>query len=365
MITVNRESLAEALSLVSLVARKSWRSANAGLAASGGKLTAWCCGDAMSAWCEVECDGDILGPFLLDVSRLGRIASASSSEFVTLSELDGRVQIADQSGKSTLMCGASDPPSPPEIGDDTFTIDGDSFRSAINATKSFADPNSTRFALGGLQIEIANKASECRSTNARVAAWASLKAEGSPRQMLIPPEPAAIIAQRSKGTQIAGSSDSNAVVLQCSGARIKASQLDGRFPNLRLLDKFERGLSFSIHAGTLLAAIDRLLVTTDDPESHEAGGRCVDFCVADGELRLTSSAAEIGEGEQRIPIAVESGDQFDQSVSGRFLRQVVSTHPAAETLTFEAVDGGKLLFSSERQRHMLQPFIKPEGIGTK
>jgi DNA polymerase-3 subunit beta len=202
------------------------------------------------------------------------------------------------------------------------------------------DVESTRYALGGVLVELSDDAITMVGTDGRRLARmvASAEAEngaaaptGSP---VIPVKALKLIERNLQDedppVHLAIQSGA-AVLVRTEGAVIYSRLVEGRFP--RYQDVFPSNVEVKIplEAGTLRLAVEQASIVTNEES------RGVDFNFAPEALTLASQAADVGSSHVDLPIAYE-GKTVEITFDPRYLTDALKTLDDSSFLTAELID---------------------------
>ena len=210
----------------------------------------------------------------------------------------------------------------------------------IRRTMFATDVESTRYALGGVLVELTAESITMVGTDGRRLARMSAPAEAEggaapPTGQPVIPVKALKLIERNLNdddppVHIAIQSNT-AVLIRTERAVIYSRLVEGRFP--RYQDVFPTTVEVKIvmEVGPLLSAVEQASIVT----SEESRG--VDFQFGDGILKLTSQTADVGSSDVDLPIAYDGkvvGITFDP----RYLTDALKTLDPSSSITAELID---------------------------
>jgi DNA polymerase-3 subunit beta len=202
------------------------------------------------------------------------------------------------------------------------------------------DVESTRYALGGVLVELSDDAITMVGTDGRRLARMSAQAEAengavAPTGSPVVPVKALKLIERNLDdddppVHIAIQSGT-AVLVRTERAIIYSRLVEGRFP--RYQDVFPSSVEVRIpmEVGPLRLVVEQASIVT----SEESRG--VDFRFSDGLLRLSSQAADVGRSHVELPIAYE-GKDIEITFDPRYLTDALRTLEEHATITAELID---------------------------
>jgi DNA polymerase III subunit beta len=234
-----------------------------------------------------------------------------------------------RSGFSEFRLSAEDPADYPPVVDfqdeDYYILPKNEFRQAIRRTLFATDPESTRYALGGVLVELTPERATLAATDSRRLAVMHIpaKVQGSApdggMQPIIPAKGMQLI-EKSLGESdedIHLAVHANDAVLRCGKTVISTQLVQGRFPDYRKVTPASFQTTIDLPVGPFYSAVRQAQIVTNEES------RGVDFTFASGTLRLSSKATDIGQSKIELPIAYDGADltiTFDPRYVADFLR---------------------------------------------
>ncbi|MEZ6123177.1 MAG: DNA polymerase III subunit beta [Planctomycetaceae bacterium] len=196
------------------------------------------------------------------------------------------------------------PPVPEFSESDYFRIPAAVFRQIIRRTTFATDPESTRYALGGLLLEFDEGRVTVAATDSRrlAVATALCEKEGNPKA----PEKTTVIPTRAMSLlerSIDPSSEfvdiavrENEVLMRSGRSVIYSRLVEGRFPKYRDVIPTSGEVNIPLAAAPFHAAVRQAQIVTDEES------RGVDFRFHDSTLTLSSRAQDVGDSCIELPI---------------------------------------------------------------
>ena len=272
---------------------------------------------------ESESDGEVLLP----AAHLLSILRELSDEHVDLELVDGGFWV--RAGHSEFRLPTPDaeefPPVPSFTDENYLLISGRSLREAVRRTVFATDVESTRYALGGVLLELESEALTMVATDSRRLAVVrnSCRTEGTAElanDRPVVPSKALSLAERSISddeAEVFVAVHANDVVIKTGNSTISSRLVDGRFPNYRQVIPAESRLTIALVVEPFYSAVRKAQLVTDNDS------RGVDFCFTSGLLTLNSQSADIGQSKVELPIGYDGDDliiTFDPRFVAEFLR---------------------------------------------
>ncbi|MCH8828732.1 MAG: DNA polymerase III subunit beta [Planctomycetes bacterium] len=273
---------------------------------------------------EIESPGETLLPTNRVISILRELQENS----VLLEVTEKGVRI--RSGQSDFILAVEEAvefPSVAAFEDQAYyVVSGPSLREAIRRTVFAADEESTRYALGGVQLELSNEGMVLAATDSRRLALvkSTCRVEGEIETAAGPlpvvPKKAMVLLERSiddEESDVFLAVHENGVVVKSGRSTISSQLVQGRFPKYQDVIPKDPTTSVNLVVGMFLSAVRQAQIVTNDES------RGVDFTFADGLLKLESQAADIGNSTIELPIDYNDKElkiTFDPRYIAEFLR---------------------------------------------
>ncbi len=265
---------------------------------------------------------DSPGVVLLPVDRFASILRETVDEKLTL-ESDGvRTRVAG--ARSEFFLPTENPDEYPEVvafeESRYHKLAGRFFRELIRRTVFATDVESTRYALGGVLLEMTgNQVIGVGTDGRRLARQVGLgEAVGGheTRDSTIVPTRSMQLVERALADvegEIQISARENDLLIKADRVMIYTRLLEGRFPKWRdVIPKVDPENRIEITVGPFHSAVRQAAIVTD--QNH----RGVDFRFGDGKVVLLSRNAETGESHIELPLAYD-GPEIAVMLDPRFV----------------------------------------------
>jgi DNA polymerase III subunit beta len=304
------------------------------------------------------------GSVILPTARMGSILRTSTDEELAV-EADGdRLVVRGLRAEFTLP--GEDPSLFPEVPDFAATsyhvISAADLRKLIRRTMFATDVESTRYALGGVLVELTDESITMVGTDgrrlARMVAGAEAENGAAPPagNPVIPVKALKLIERNldddDPPVHMAIQAGA-AVLLRTERAVIYSRLVEGRFP--RYQDVFPTSVEVRIplEAGPLRLVVEQASIVT----SEESRG--VDFRFADGVLKLSSQAADVGSSHVELPIAHE-GQPVEITFDPRYLTDALKTLDDNTAITAELIDSknAAVFKTDDRYTYVVMPLTR-------
>jgi DNA polymerase-3 subunit beta len=285
---------------------------------------------------------DLPGSVILPTQRMNSILRTSTDEELAV-EVDEE-QLVVRGLHAEFALPSEDASLFPEVPDFAATayhvIAAGNLRRLIRRTIFATDVESTRYALGGVLVELTGESITMVGTDGRRLARMSAPAEteggaSTPAGSPVIPVKALKLIERNLDdhdppVHLAIQSGT-AALIRTERAVIYTRLVEGRFP--RYQDVFPANVEVRIplEAGPLLSAVEQASIVTSDES------RGVDFTFGDGFLKLSSKAADVGRSNVELPIHYD-GKPVEITFDPRYLTDALKTLDPAATVTAELID---------------------------
>jgi DNA polymerase-3 subunit beta len=285
---------------------------------------------------EIEREGETLLP----AARVTAIVRELSEDSVDLSLSEDAVWI--KTDKSEFRLSAQDPsefPPVAEFDEDRYAaIPGKSLKDAIKRTTFATDAESSRYALGGVQLELAgDKITFAATDTRRLAVFETACRNQGPRsENLAPVIPTKALSLIERSIPDAESEallavHANEALVKVGSSTIYCRLVDGRFPKYRDVIPTKAEKSIDLVVGPFYSAIRQAQIVTEEDS------RGVDFKFASGLLTLTSKSADVGQSVIQLPISFE-GNELAILFDPRFIADFLRVLEPEKTIRLELID---------------------------
>jgi DNA polymerase-3 subunit beta len=282
------------------------------------------------------------GSVILPTGKMGQILRTSSDGDLYVEVIDD--QLVVRGTYSQFKLPAEDPNLFPEVPDfaavSYHTIAAADLRRLIRRTMFATDVESTRYALGGVLVELTDESITMVGTDGRRLARMVAPAEAehgavSPAGSPVIPVKALKLIERNLDDQdppvhLAFQAGS-AVLVRTDRAVIYSRLVEGRFPRYQDVFPAQVDVRIPLEVGTLRLAVEQASIVT----SEESRG--VDFRFETGKLVLTSQAPDAGSSVVELPINYE-GKTVEITFDPRYLVDALKTLDDGAVLTAELID---------------------------
>jgi DNA polymerase-3 subunit beta len=282
------------------------------------------------------------GTVILPTARIGSILRTSTDEELHLDADEDHVLIRGLHSEFNLP--AEDPNLFPEVPDFAATsfhvVNAADLRKLIRRTMFATDVESTRYALGGVLVELTPESITMVGTDGRrlakmtAQAQAENQAESPIGSPVIPVKALKLIERNLADDDLnvyLAIQSGTAVLVRTERAVIYSRLVEGRFPRYQDVFPTNVEVRIPIEAGPLRLAVEQAAIVT----SEESRG--VDFQFARDVLKLTSQAADVGSSHVELPIAYD-GKTIEILFDPRYLADALKTLDDTMIVTAELID---------------------------
>jgi DNA polymerase-3 subunit beta len=277
------------------------------------------------------------GEALIPVARFAAILRESKDETLLISTDARGCTVKGDRSKFTLSTANPDefPTVARFVRGNHSTIKPAILRDAIRKVLFAADSESTRYALAGVKIELAEGEASFIATDGRrlavIECESTLEGNAPTANAIVPSQAMSVIDKALNGRSADAliHTDGNAIHVECDGVTIIARLVEGRFPKWRdVLPQYHSSIKLSVTVGDLHAAMRQGSIAT----SEESRGVSLEF--AANNLSIAASAAEIGESEIQMPINY-SGEPVTVALDFRYVIDFLKVLDQASTCEVE------------------------------
>jgi len=310
---------------------------------------------------DIEAEGSVLMP----VQRTMAILRETTDDTIQVSAVDTMIHI--KTSRSKFKLPAANPDEFPQVA----TFDADEsyheiptrlFREMVRRTVFATDADSSRYALGGVLLELEGTNVIAVGTDGRRLArmegqGVSMGDHKTNGMSTIVPTRAISLMERAvvDGDEAVHlTARSNDLLLRTSRCVIYSRLVEGRYPNWRqVFPKRENASQIDMTVGPLFAALRQAAIVTD----HDTRG--IEFTFGNGTLKLEANTAQIGESSVEMPIAYD-GETVVLKLDHRFVADFCKVLDADSTFIFEieSSTAPALLSTSDGFGYVIMPMAR-------
>ncbi|MCA9191134.1 MAG: DNA polymerase III subunit beta [Planctomycetales bacterium] len=309
----------------------------------------------METGIRIEVDGvDVQSPgkALLHVGRVGQILRESNDDQLIFDFDGSRIQIKGLHSEFNLPSANPDE-FPTVIGfeeENYHEIPARLFRELVRRSSFATDPDSSRFALGGVLFELSDEEIVAVGTDGRRLA----RMQGAAKRIgenqtggntTIVPTRSLTLMERSIGDKeevVHMATRSNDVLLRTSRCTIFSRLVEGRFPNWRqVIPVREDSAVINLAVGPFFNNLRQAAIVAD------LETRGIDFKFADGVLELSAKTAELGQSRVEMPIDYQ-GEPIRLKLDFRYVSDFLKVLDADANFKLDVISSKQAaLFTTE------------------
>jgi len=288
---------------------------------------------------EVQAPGNFLAP----VSLFGSILRENSDERLTIEASSGGTIVSgDRSEFKMPHQNPDEFPLVAAFGEASYhEVPARLFRELIRRTVFATDQENSRYALGGVLLEmddqrITGVATDGRRLAKMEGAAHSVGGHSTANAMTIVPTRAMTLMERAltdSDAEIQIAARGNDVLVKSPRATIFSRLVEGRFPRWRdVLPVRTESVKIDLSVGPLYSALRQAAIFTDSES------RGIDFTFGEGNLLLRASVAEAGTSRVEIPISY-AGAPVVLALDNRYVADFLRVLDPEKSITVDFVDG--------------------------
>lgn len=282
------------------------------------------------------------GEILLPAARMISILRELTDESVDL-ELDENA-LWIRSGQSEFRLSAEEPDEFPPVSsfldDNFYAVPASAMREIIRRTIFATDVESTRYALGGILVDLSGDHITLAATDSRRLAVAKTACRGEgehkagDKRPVVPAKAMSLIDKSiiDEEDEVYISLQDNDILVKSGPATIYSRLVEGRFPNYQDVVPKSSEKTIDMVVGPFYSAVRQAQIVTNEES------RGVDFQFSEGNLCLTSEAADVGRSRIELPISYE-GDELTITFDPRFVGDFLRILDPEDSIQLELNDG--------------------------
>jgi DNA polymerase-3 subunit beta len=326
-------------------------------------------GNDLEVGIRVEAAGfavDKPGTAVLPRDRFGKILSESSDEKLSLESDGKKVTVRGQWSEFHLPC--ENPKEFPDVAafeaKKYHELPARAFREAVRRTVFATDNESSRYALGGVLLELTDEGMTAVATDGR-----RLTRQESPatavgghatgdNATIVPARAMQLIervlADCDDNVRIAARQ--NDFMVHGGRAMIYTRLTEGRFPKWRdVFPRYDGKVRIELTVGPFYAAVRQAAIVTSEER------RGVDFAFGGGKVILSGHGAELGESHVELPVAYD-GPEVIIALDPRYVSDFLKVLDPEQTFTIELRDGDSaaLCTTSDGYAYVLMPLSREQ-----
>lgn len=308
---------------------------------------------------EVESAGSAVVP----VSRLSMILRESNDDVLVIDADADRTLITGANSRFELQ--AQNPDEFPQVASfddqDYYEINAGVLKELIKRTLFATDSESSRYALGGVLLEMDDKTITAVGTDGRRLAKMQgvLKKVGNPQaaSTTIVPSRSMQLMERilpDGDVPVQLSARPNDLLMKEPHGIFYTRLVEGRFPKWRdVLPKREQTNRIDIPVGPMYSALRQAAIVS----SEESRG--IDFTFKDGSLVLSNSTAEVGQSRIEMPVPFDK-DEMTITLDHRYVADFLKVLQPDKVFTLDVENGEAAAYceTDDNYGYVIMPLAK-------
>ena len=306
---------------------------------------------------------DTTGTAVIPVQRLNMILRESSDEFLFIESDPDKTLVTGQSSRFELQ--SQNPDEFPEVADfedsDYFEVTAGVMRELIKRTLFATDSESSRYALGGVLLEMEGDSIVAVGTDGRRLAkmQGALSKTGNPKagSATIVPARAMQLIERilpEDTVKIQLAARANDLLIREPGCVFYTRLVEGRFPKWRdvLPDRTDSN-RIDIPVGPMYSALRQAAIVSSDES------RGVDFTFNQGSLVLSNSTAEVGQSRIEMPVPFDN-EELTITLDHRYVADFLKVLQPDKTFTLDIENGEQAAYcvTDDNYGYVIMPLAK-------
>ena len=284
---------------------------------------------------EVTTNGSAVVP----VTRLSMILRESNDEVLELEADSDKTLVIGKNSRFELQ--GQNPDEFPEVvgfaEKDYFELESSVLQELIKRTLFATDAESSRYALGGVLLEMDDEQVVAVGTDGRRLAkmQGPLNKVGNPETggstTIVPSRAMQLMARMlpEGDAKVQLAARANDLLVKLEMGVFYSRLVEGRFPKWReVLPKRTDSIKVDIPVGPMYSALRQAAIVASDES------RGIDFTFNDGSLVLSNSTAEVGQSRVEMPVTFDA-DELTITLDHRYLSDFLKVLQPDKTFTFD------------------------------
>jgi DNA polymerase-3 subunit beta len=311
---------------------------------------------------DVEAPGSVVLP----IARFGSILRESADEKLNLESDGRRTVVRGQWSEFQLPCENPDEfPAVVAFQEESYhELPARFFRELVRRTVFATDNESSRYALGGVLLELSGDkiigvATDGRRLAKQEGPAKSVGGHESGENMTIIPTRAMQILERAladNDENIQLAARENDVLVKSTRATIYSRLVEGRYPKWRdVFPRREDVVKIELTVGPFYAAVRQAAIVTSEER------RGVEFTFGEGKVLLAGHGAEFGESRVELPIAYD-GPPLPVSLDPRYVSDFLRVLDSEQIFTMELRDAESAVvcFTDDGYGYVIMPLAREQ-----
>lgn len=216
------------------------------------------------------------------------------------------------------------------------TLDGTSFRQMITRTRYAVAADASRYLLQGALLALAGPVAAMCATDSKRLALATMTRQGAEARVVIPVKALDVLANGAD-LEIELTVSERHLFFGSDNRLLISRTIDGEFPKYERILPRENSNVVTVERSILASALRRVGLVSEQNQSTL-------FDFAEGRLDISTSSAEIGDADERVPIGYV-GEPLTMQCSWRLLLDALDA-ASGQTVTLALKDASSpILFT--------------------
>ncbi|SFI15628.1 DNA polymerase III subunit beta [Planctomicrobium piriforme] len=305
------------------------------------------------------------GEVLLPTQRITAILREVQDDVIRIEVSEEALWI--RTSQSEFRLSVEDPAQFPNVAafedQDYYVIGGKTLKQAIQRTIFATDTESTRYALGGLLLELDASHLTLAATDGRrlSVVKSSCTAQGAVQEEggrpVIPAKAMSLIERsiHDEDQEVHLAVHPHHVLVRSGQSTIYSRLVEGRFPKYQDVIPASYLATIEFVAGPFLSAVRQAMIVTNDES------RGVDFTFQDGLLTLTSLGQDVGSSRIQLPISYD-GEAIKVTFDPRFVQEFLRVLDGAGPVSLNLIDGNSaaVFKADESYTYVVMPLSRDD-----
>jgi DNA polymerase-3 subunit beta len=339
---------------------------NVKLTVAGGKATLLATDQEVGVRYELnDVETSSVGEVLLPTQRFANILREVQDDRVQIEVVEDALWV--RTSHSEFRLSVENPAEFPDVATFTdenyYVLQGKTLKQGIQRTVFATDVESTRYALGGVLMELRSEHLTLAATDSRrLAVYKTTSAtRGNVSEEIgqpVVPSKAMSLIERSihdDDQEIFIAVHNNDVLVKTGSTTVYARLVEGRFPRYQDVMPKEFGITIDLVSGPFLSAVRQAMIVTNEES------RGVDFTFGDGMLTLTSVGQDVGSSKIQMPVSYD-GEEVVITFDPRFIADFLKVLDSAAAVSLNLVDGNSaaVFMAEDNYKYVVMPLARDD-----
>ncbi len=295
------------------------------------------------------------GSAVIPVGRLSMILRESNDEQIKIEVSDSKITVKGKQSKFQLL--GQNPEEFPDVddfsGEDHYEVSAMVLRELIKRTLFATDNESSRYALGGVLLEIGENEIVAVGTDGRRLAKMEGKCKRVGKPManqgttIVPARSMQLIERilPEDETVVSLIPRANDLLLKDNKGVLYTRLVEGRFPKWRdVIPKRTDSTKIDLAVGPMYSSLRQAAIVA----SEESRG--IDFTFKDGTLVLSNETAEVGQSRIEMPVVFD-GEPFTITLDNRYVADFLKVLSPEKIFTLDVQGAEQAAYCSTEDNY--------------